>query len=160
MAETKTTKARAPKAAAVQNPMDAFAVPAFEVPTGVREFAEKSIEKAKENYAVMKTAAEEATDMLEDSYETSRQGVLEINMKALDAAKVSTDATFAYAKDMMAVKTLAEAVELQTAFVHQQFDSLVAQAKEMQELVSKVATDSSQPAKDVFQKSIKDLKVA
>ncbi|MEM8812064.1 MAG: phasin [Pseudomonadota bacterium] len=162
MAETKTARTRAakPAAASAAIPEEMFQVPNMEVPTVVREFAEKSIETAKENYARMKSAAEDATDMLEDSYESSRQGMLEIHMKAIDAAKTSTDAAFAFVKDMMAVKSMAEAVELQTAFAHQQFDSVVAQSKEMQELVSKVATDAAQPAKDAFQKSMKDLKAA
>lgn len=161
MAETKTTKPRAAKTATQTNPaLDAFTMQNMEVPTVVREFAEQSMEKAKDGYSKMKNAAEDATDILEDSYESSRQGVLEINMKALDVAKVSTDSAFTFFKDMLAVKSVAEAVELQTAFVRRQFDTTVAQSKEMQELVTKITTDASQPAKDAFEKTVKDLKAA
>lgn len=161
MAETKTAKPRATKAASQSaQTMDAFAIQNVEVPVAVREFAEQSIEKAKDSYAKIKTAAEDATDILEDSYESSRQGMLEINMKALDAAKTSTDAAFTFYKDMLSVKSVAEAVELQSNFARKQFESTVAQTKDMQELVSKIATDATQPAKDAFQKTVKDLHAA
>ena len=39
-------------------------------------------------------AAEEATDMLEESFETTRESVREAQLKALDVAKANTDATF------------------------------------------------------------------
>jgi len=161
MAETKTAKSRASKAAPqTAQTIDAFALQNVEVPVAVREFAEQSIEKAKDNYAKIKTAAEDATDILEDSYESSRQGMLEINMKALDAAKTSTDAAFTFCKDMLSVKSVAEAVELQSNFARKQFESTIAQSKDMQELVTKIATDATQPAKDAFQKTFKDLHAA
>jgi len=161
MAETKTAKPRATKSTTQTGaPMDVFSMQSVEVPEAVREFAEQSIEKAKDSYAKMKTAAEEATDIMEDSYETSRQGVLEINMKSLDAAKTSTDAAFAFFKDMLAVKTVAEAIELQSAFAHTQFDAVMSQSKDMQELFTKIATEAVQPAKDAMEKSFKDLRAA
>ena len=137
MAETKTAKPRTAKPEAQPTTAaDMFAVPNLEVPTAVREFAEQSIEQAKGNYAKIKTAAEEATDILEDSYESSRQGVLEINMKALDAAKTSTDAAFSFVRDMFAVSSVAEVVELQTAFAQKQFSAVIAQTQEIQDMVA------------------------
>ena len=139
---------------------DAFAMPNIEFPEAFRDAAEKSVKQAKDAYDKMRTAAEEATDMLEDQFETTRGGFVAFNEKALDAAKANTDATFKFAKDMLAVKTFAEAIELQTAFARAQFDLVSAQAKDMQELVQKVSTEASQPMKEVFGKAFKDLKVA
>ena len=157
MADTKNTKSRSTKSDSQTAAADVFGLQSMEVPTAVRDFAEQSIEKAKDSYAKMKTAAEDATDILEDSYESSRQGVLEINMKALDAAKTSTDSAFAFYKDMLSVKSVAQAIELQSAFAHKQFDTAIAQTKEMQELVTKIATEATQPAKNAFEKSVKGL---
>ena len=44
--------------------MPKFEVPKFEIPTAFREFAEKGIAQAKENYDKVKSAAEQATDVL------------------------------------------------------------------------------------------------
>jgi hypothetical protein len=42
-----------------------FDIPRVEVPAAFREFAEKGVSQAKESYKMLKTAAEEATDVLE-----------------------------------------------------------------------------------------------
>src|SRR5690606_17863017 len=108
----------------------------------------------------MKSAAEDATDLLEDTFETTRQGFLDFNLQAVDSAKANTDATFRFVKDLMAVRTVAEAIELQSSFARSQFDALTTQAREMQELATKIATEVGQPVKEAFEKSVKDLKAA
>ena len=92
--------------------MPKFELPTAEVPAALREMAEKSVEQAKAGYAKMKAAAEEATDLLEDTFETARAGAVEYNTKSLEAVKVNTDAAFGFAKEFFAVKTIAEAIEL------------------------------------------------
>lgn len=122
--------------------------------------AEKSLEQAKVTYEKVKAAAEETTDMIEDTYETARAGVVEYNMKALEAAKSNTDALFAYTKDLLAVKTFAEVVELQTAFARKSFDTATAQAKDLQDIATKLANDTAKPMKDAVAKVMKDVKAA
>src|SRR5262245_55357566 len=51
-----------------------FEMPKLEIPAAFREFAEKSVSQAKETYERMKSAAEEATDVLEDTYATASKG--------------------------------------------------------------------------------------
>ena len=162
----KTTRSRAAKPAAkavaaqapaVVLPFGETPMPAMEVPEAMREFAEKGIAQAREGYAKMKSVAEDATDMIEDSYEAARQRVLDFNMKALDAAKANTDATFDYVKRMMTVRTLAEAVELQTSFAREQFDAYSAQAKDMQAHFQALAEDTTKPIQSAMEKSMKDV---
>ncbi|QDG79240.1 phasin [Labrenzia sp. PHM005] len=158
--KARASKAKAAPAAAAAFPdFEAFAMPKMEVPAAFREATEQGIENAREAYAKVKTAAEDATDLMEDTFETSRQGVVEFNHKAVDAAKANVDATFSFMKDIMSVKTVAEAIELQSTFARQQFDTLSAQTKEMQELATKLSTDVSAPVKEAVEKSFKDLKV-
>ena len=64
----------APKFEMPKFEMPKFEVPKFEVPTAFREFAEKGIAQAKENYDKVKSAAEQATDVLEDTYSTASKG--------------------------------------------------------------------------------------
>jgi phasin len=135
-------------------------LPHVEVPAAFREMAEQGVAQAKAGYEKMKTAAEETTDMIEDSYETARAGMVEYNLKAIEAAKTNTDAMFAFAKDFVGVKTFAEAVELQTAFARKHFETMTAQTKDLQAIATKVATESVQPVKDAVSKTVKDLKVA
>lgn len=162
---TKTAKA-APAAAAFPNMeaftmpnMEAFSVPNMEVPAAFREATEKGIESAREAYAKIKTAAEDATDLMEDTFETSRQGVVEFNHKAVDAAKANADAAFSFMKDLMAAKSVAEAIELQSSYAREQFDALSAQTKDMQEFATKLSTDVTAPVKEAVEKTFKDIKV-
>lgn len=175
-AEPKKVKAPVEKAAAFEAPkfefpkfdipkfefpkFDFAAMPQAEVPAAFRDLAEKSVAQAKASYEKLKTAAEEATDLIEDTYETARAGLLEVNVKAIDAFKENTDATFGFAKQFLAVKTLAEAVELQTTFARKHFEALTAQTKDLQASLQKVATETSAPVKDAVTKTLKDLKVA
>lgn len=138
--------------------LDAFQ--SAEVPAALREVAEKSLEQAKALYEKVKVSAEEATDLVEDTYETARAGSIEFNLKALEAVKANTDAAYGFAKDLISVKTFAEAVELQTAFARKSFDAVTAQAKELQELATKVANDTAKPVKAAIEKTMKDFKAA
>jgi len=51
-----------------------FEIPKMEIPAAFREIAEKSVSQAKETYEKMKSAAEEATDVLEDTYAAATKG--------------------------------------------------------------------------------------
>jgi phasin len=161
---TKTTKSTAPEAAfsALSNPFEAFNVnaPSFEMPDAVREFAEKGIAQARENYAKMKSVAEDTTDLVEDTYETARDGAFTFGGKAIDAAKAHSDASFAFAKDLFAAKTLAEVIELQTAFARQQFDTMTAQFKDFQELTQKLFAETTKPVTAHVEKTFKEFRAS
>ena len=82
---TQTSKSK-PKPVAVAAPafempkfeLPKFEMPKFEVPTAFRELAEKGVAQAKENYEKVKSAAEKATDVLEDTCSTRIQGLREL----------------------------------------------------------------------------------
>lgn len=156
---TKSTKASAPM---MSNPFEAFTVntPSFDVPAAARDFAEKGIAQARDAYAKMKSTAEETTDLVEDTYETAREGAFTLGTKALDLAKANSDATFAFAKDLFGAKTLAEVIELQTAFARQQFDATSAQFKDFQDTAQKLFADTTKPMTAHVEKTFKDMKVA
>src|SRR5215468_10821609 len=72
--------------------MPNFELPQMEIPAAFREFAEKSVSQAKENYERMKSAAEEATDVLEDTYATATKGASDYGLKVIEAARTNTNA--------------------------------------------------------------------
>ena len=49
---------------------------------------------------------------------------------------------------------------MQTAFVRKSVEAAVAQVKDLQAAGSKAAEEVSKPLKDVFEKAVKDIKVA
>jgi phasin len=134
-----------------------FDIPKMEVPAAFRELAEKSVTQAKDNWEKMKAATEEATDLIEGSYATATKGASEYGLKVIEAARSNTNAYFDYATQMMTVKSLAEAVELSTAQMRKQFDTLTAQTKELSALAQKVANDTCEPIKESVTSAFKKV---
>ncbi len=138
----------------------AFTYPKFEVPEIFRSFAEQGLKQGRDAYARVKDAAEEATDMLEDSLETSRQNMREAQFKALDITKANADASFELMRKMLTATSLTDAMQLQSAFARERFEALMGYSKEMQEMMSKAGTEASEPAKAMFEKALSFTKAA
>lgn len=126
-----------------------------DVPEAIKALAEKSFTQTKANYETIRETAEEATDHMEESYLTLSRGTAELQVKAIEATRANLNATFDLAVALTNVKSLSEAIELQTAHARKQFEVLTAQSKDLTQLVNKLATDSAKPYKDLAAKSLK-----
>jgi phasin len=134
-----------------------FDMPKLEVPAAFREFAEKSASQAKETYEKMKTAAEEATEVLEETYATASKGASDYGLKVIETARVNADATFDFYTKLMAVKSLSEMVELSTAHARKQFETATEQTKALSALAQKVATEAAEPIKGSVTKAFQKV---
>ena len=130
--------------------MPKFEMPKMEVPAAFREIAEKGVAQAKENYEKMKTAAEDATEMLEDTYATASKGCSGYGLKLIETARANSNAAFDLFGEVLSAKSYSEVVELYTAYVRAQFDTVSAQAKELADHAQKVATETVEPIKESF----------
>ena len=135
-----------------------FQLPKMEVPESVREAAEKGVAQAKEAYEKLKVAAEETTELVEDTYATYTKGAAEISGKVLDFTKHNTSVAFDFAKDLLSVRSVAELVEKQTAFARSHFETLTAQSKELQGLAQSLSSDIQAPVKAAAEKAIAQFK--
>ena len=132
-----------------------FDMPKVEMPEAFRDMAEKGVQQVKDAYARIKSAAEEATDLAEDTYATATKGAAEFNLKALEALRVNMNAAFDYTREFLGAKTPAEALELSTSHLRKQFEALAAQTKDLSALAQKVATQTAEPIKAGVSKSFK-----
>ena len=164
MAETTTTaatpKSKKPVGASVppafETPkfeMPKFDIPKFdlpnmEIPAAFRDMAEKGIAHARENYEKVKSAAEQATDVLEDTYATTSKGCADFGLKLIETARTNTNATFDFYGELLAAKSFAEVVEKSAAYVRAQFDAFATQAKDIAEHAHKVANESTAPIRE------------
>ena len=130
-----------------------FEMPKMEVPAAFREFAEKGASQAKENYEKMKAAAEEATDVLEDTYANAAKGAADYGQKLIEATRANTNAAFDFYTELMPVKSYSEVVELSTAHARKQFEAVTAQTKDLAALAQKMATETAEPIKDSVTKA-------
>jgi phasin len=127
-----------------------FEMPNMEVPLAFREIAEKGIAQAKENYEKIKSAAEQATDVLEDTYATASKGCTGYGLKVIETARANSNAAFDLFGELMNAKSYSEVVELTTAYMRTQFETVTAQTKELTEHAQKVATETAEPIKESF----------
>lgn len=158
MADTSTTatpKSKKPVAPSVAPAFDTptseppkFEIPKMEIPAAVREFAEKGIAQARDNYEKLKSAAEQATDVLEDTYSTASKGCADLGLKMIENARANTNATFDLYGELLTAKSFAEVIEKSTAYARAQFETLAAQAKELTEQTQKVVNESVVPIRE------------
>ena len=163
-AATSTPKAKAKSAATAATAamfempkFEKFEIPNLDVPAAFREIAEKNLAQAKENYEKIKSAAEEATDVLEDTYSTASKGCSDYGLKLIENARANTDASFELMGALLGVKSYAEAVELTSGFARKQFETLTAQAKDLAETAQKVCTETAEPMKEGFSSAFKKV---
>jgi len=155
-----TSKSKPHSSSAFELPkfeMPKFELPKMEVPAAFREMAEKSVSQAKENYEKMKVAAEQATDVIEDTYATASKGASDYGLKFIEAARENANASFDFATKLMTVKSFSEMVELATAHARKQFESVTAQTKDLTALAQKVATETAEPVKESVTKVFKKV---
>jgi len=121
-----------------------------------RAVAEKGVEQSKEVFSKLKSGVESA----QNAFETAKTAGNEISLKTIAALRANADAGFSHLEALIAVKSPSEFIELQTAFLRKQVEKSVEQSKEFQAVTTKAAEDVSKPFRDVFEKAMKDLKVA
>jgi phasin len=162
---TSRSKKAAPVAALFELPkfdMPKFELPMFdlpniEVPAAFREIAEQGVAQAKDAYAKLKAASEEATSLIEDTYATAAKGAAEYNRKVIEAARANANAAFDYAIALIEVKSPGEIVALSAEHVREQFGVLSEQTKELGGLVQKLASETAEPIKSGVTKAFKNV---
>jgi phasin len=153
MTEANTQKTKAKETPKFEAPK--FDIPTFEVPAAFREFAEKGLAQAKQNYEKVKTLAEDTTDAIEDSYTNASKGASEYGLKLIANARANTNSAFDLLGSLMSAKSYAEVVELSTGYARQQFETLAAQAKELNAVAQKAGTETFEPIKESFSAVVK-----
>ena len=138
----------------------AFSYPKFEVPESLRSFAEQGLSQSRETYSRMKAAAEEATDVMEESFETTRSSLRDVQFKALDVAKDNADATFEFARKLLTVTSLSDAMQLHATFARERFEAMVDYSKDVQSALGKVSTEAAKPAKVMMDRALNQSKAA
>ena len=121
--------------------MPKFDPPRMEVPAAFREFAEKGVAQAKDNYEKVQAAAEEMASILEQTYSTAAKGVADYNFKLVEMARTNSNAVFQFACGLGGMKSLAEMVALSTEQARKQFDLVTAQNKELWAIAERMASE-------------------
>lgn len=127
------------------------------VPESVRALAENTVNQTRDAYERGKAALEESIDALERSFDAAGQGATAFNRKLIDIAQRNLNSGFDLAKSLAGAKNVGEIVELQSAFIRNQFDVFAGQASEIRALTTKIAADTSEPIKEQVSRSFEGL---
>ncbi|MGE3145431.1 MAG: phasin [Pseudorhodoplanes sp.] len=126
---------------------DAYGLSAVEMPAAFRKIAEKNLSACRENYHQVQAATERANMMLKQNYETANKGIAECHVKTIEAMHANVASTFDYYHSLLQAKTVAEVVEISSAHIRKQCETLAAQTKEFAALAQSVVTESSKSHK-------------
>ncbi len=83
------------------------------------------------------------------------KGLSEFNAKALEALQANLSMSLEYFSALASVKSPADAAKLPADLAKKQMEALTAQAKDLTALAQKIATESVEPLKEQFAKTVK-----
>ena len=131
--------------------------PRFEVPAAYREMAEKGLAQTKQNYERMKTAAEETSELVENTFACATKGLSDYNLKVIESARANMNANLDFIASLFAVKSPSEVVELSSAHARKTFEAVSEQGKELASLAQKVSSDTAEPIRAGLNKALRPV---
>ena len=155
VAPAAATMTQKPMMAEAAKAIETAVAPMHEMQAKARAMVEKGIVESRANFAKAKTAADEAASVVEASYSAAKGGMLEFNVKAIDAMKAGFEANFDFLKSIASATSMSQYVTLHTEFARKQFEAASAQSKELASLARKVADQTVAPVKAQVAKTFK-----
>jgi phasin len=117
----------------------------FEIPAEMRAFAERSFEQARIAFDKFMEAAQQTMNTLEGQSKVAQEGAKEINQKIMGFAEQNVATAFDYAQKLVQAKDPQSLMALHGEFVQAQMQVLADQARELTDIASKAARDSTNP---------------
>ncbi|MCW4113566.1 phasin family protein [Aurantimonas sp. MSK8Z-1] len=116
-------------------------------------YGQRSMMQSKEVYARLRGAAEDASRTLETTMETAHHGSLSLSKKAMEVMRSNAEMGFAHIDSLMAARSLAEVIELQSSYLRRQVEIASDQIKEMQSLSQAVTRDVMTPGREALERA-------
>ena len=134
--------------------------PTYEVPTEMRDFAEKSVDQARKAFDSFIGAARRTAETVTGSTEATRTSVKDVSARGFEYAEQNVNAAFDLAQKLVRSKDVQEALQHQAEFVRSQFANIQAQAKEFGGLAQSALQQGAENAKSAVQQSTNEARQA
>jgi phasin len=134
--------------------------PNYEIPTEMRDFAEKSVEQARKAFDSFIGAARRTSDTVQGSAETARNNARDASARGFEFAEQNVNAAFDLAQKLVRSKDVQEAMQHQAEFVRSQFAAIQSQAKEFGGLAQSAFQEGAERAKSAFQEGAENARKA
>lgn len=105
--------------------------PNYEIPTEMRDMAEKSVEQARKAIDGFMGAAQKTVDTFEGSATTVQTSAKDVTRKSFSYAEQNIAAAFDLAQKLVRAKDVQEAMQYQAEYVRSQFEAMQTQMKEL-----------------------------
>ncbi len=125
--------------------MRLFGFPKIELPGAFGEIAEQGVARAQEGCEKMKTASEEMSEALRESYTSNARSVTDYGLKVIEISSANTAAAIDFFAHLLGSKSMADALSLSATQARKAFDATSAQNTELWQLAQKLATETGEP---------------
>jgi phasin len=132
----------------------------YEVPTEVRDFAEKSVEQAKKAFDGILGAATKAVSAAETQASTVQTNTKEITTKAMSYAERNVAAAFDLAQKLVRAKDMQEVMQHQSDYLKTQAAALQAQLQDFGQVVQTTVQKATTEVQATMQKAAAETQEA
>ena len=109
----------------------------YEIPTEMRDFAERSVAQARKAFEGFMGAVQKASSTVESATGSASSTAKDASSKAISFAETNVTAALDLADKLVHAKDVQEVLKLQAEYLQSQMASIQTQAKEMGEAIQK-----------------------
>lgn len=120
--------------------------PKYEIPTEMRDLAEKSVDQARKAFEGFVSAAQRAAGQVDTATASVQSNTKSIGTKAMGFAEQNVRSAFDLAQKLVRAKDFQEVLTLQTDYARSQMTVIQDQAKELGSAVQSAAQGAVQTA--------------
>jgi phasin len=130
--------------------------PSYEIPSDMREMAEKSVDQARRAFDGFMTAAQKAAGQADTTAASVQTNAKTMGTKAMGFAESNVRSAFDLAQKLVRAKDLQEVLALQSDYAKAQMTTIQDQAKELGSIMQSTAQGVVQSASSSMKSSTND----
>jgi phasin len=115
----------------------------YEIPSELRDFAERSVDQARKAFEGFVTVAQKTAGTVDGATQQAQSGAKHVGSQILGFAEQNVNAAFDLAQKLVHAKNPQEALTLQSEFLKAQIETLQGQAKELGTIIQKSGAQST-----------------
>ena len=137
-----------------------MSTPNYEIPSDMRDMAEKSVDQVRRAFDGFMTAAQKAAGQADTTASSVQTNAKSISTKAMGFAESNIRSAFDLASKLVRAKDLQEVMALQTDYAKTQMTTMQEQARELGTIVQTTAQGVVQSAQASMKSATEDAKSA
>jgi phasin len=118
----------------------------YEIPSEMRDFAEKSVDQARKAFDGIMGAAQKAASQADETAASAQSNVKAVGGKAISFAEENVRAAFDHAQRLVRARDIQEVLSLQSEYLRNQMTTIQEQAKQLGSTLQSAAQSTVQAA--------------